>query len=96
MKKLPYFKFRLYVAGAGPHSSLAIVNLSAICAEHLRDRHEIEVVDVLLHQRRALAEGVMMTPLLVKVSPAPVIKILGALTLTESVLQALGLPATAR
>jgi circadian clock protein KaiB len=91
MKKVPYFKFRLYVAGGGPHSSLAIVNLNAICAEHLRDRHEIEVVDVLIHQRRALAEGVMMTPLLVKFSPAPIIKIVGALSLAEPVLQALGL-----
>jgi circadian clock protein KaiB len=96
MRKLPFFKFRLYVAGAGPHSTLAIVNLNAICAEHLRDRHEIEVVDVLQHQRRALAEGVMMTPLLVRVSPEPVIKILGALSLVEPVLQALGLPTAAR
>jgi circadian clock protein KaiB len=91
MKKLPYFKFRLYVAGPGPYSELAIVNLNAICAEHLADRHEIEVVDVLLHRQRALAEGVMMTPMLVKVSPSPVVKILGALSLVEPVLHALGL-----
>ncbi len=91
MKKLPNFKFRLYVAGSGPHSELAIVNLKAICAEHLEDRHEIEVVDVFLHRQRALAEGIMMTPMLVKISPSPVVKILGALSLAEPVLHALGL-----
>jgi circadian clock protein KaiB len=91
MKKLPFFKFRLYVAGSGPHSELAIINLNTICAEHLANRHEIEVVDVFLHRQRALAEGIMMTPMLVKFSPAPVVKILGALSLVEPVLHALGL-----
>ncbi len=91
MKKNAYFKFRLYIAGTGPHSALAIVNLNAICAEHLMDRHEIEVVDVLMHRQRALADGVMLTPLLVRLSPAPVVRIVGALSLVEPVLQALGL-----
>jgi circadian clock protein KaiB len=91
MKRLPHFKFRLYIAGAGPHSSLAIVNLKAICAEHLPDRHDIEVVDVLLEKRRALADGVMLTPLLVKVSPAPTVKILGTMSFADPLLEALGL-----
>jgi circadian clock protein KaiB len=91
MKNIPYFKFRLYVAGAGPHSSLAIANLNAICARHLPERHEIEVVDVFMHRQRALSEGVMLTPMLVKVSPAPILKILGTLSIPEPLLEALGL-----
>jgi circadian clock protein KaiB len=89
----PQFKFRLYVAGDGPNSLQAIANLKAICHEHLPERHEIEIVDVLREQKRALADGVMLTPLLVKLSPAPTRKITGTLSRREPVLQALGLPA---
>ncbi len=91
MKPPARFIFRLYIAGNGPHSALAIVNLHAFCVQHLPDRHEIEVVDVLLERGRALAEGVMLTPLLVKLSPAPVRKIIGTLSRHEPVLQALGM-----
>ncbi len=87
------FKFRLYVAGGGPNSTQAVANLRALCREHLPERHEIEIVDVLREQKRALADGVMLTPLLVKLSPGPVLKILGTLSKRELVLQALGLPA---
>jgi len=85
------FKFRLYVAGNGPHSSEAIANLEALCAELLPDRHEVEIVDVLREQDRALADGVMLTPLLVKLSPAPLRRIIGTLNQREPILQALGL-----
>ena len=91
-----HFNFRLYVAGNGPHSTQAIANLNAICAEHLPNRHEIEVVDVVLDQGRALSDGVMLTPLLIKLSPAPILKIVGTLSQSESVLQALGLHTPAR
>ncbi len=93
MSQSPQFKFRLYVAGDGPNSLQAIANLKAICHEHLPERHEIEIVDVLREQKRALADGVMLTPLLVKLSPAPTRKITGTLSRREPVLQALGLPA---
>lgn len=86
------FKFRLYVAGDGPNSVQAIANLDAICQEHLAERNQIEVVDVLREPQRALADLVMLTPLLVKLSPEPVRSIAGALNHREQVLHALGLP----
>lgn len=89
-----HFKFRLYIAGDGPNSAQAMVNLDAICREHLADRHEVEVVDVLREPQRALADLVMLTPLLVKLSPVPVRKIIGSLSQRETVLHALGLPST--
>ena len=92
MKTPALFKFRLYVAGDGPNSAQAVANLNAICLEHLPERHEIEVIDVLREQKRALADGVLLTPLLIKLSPAPVQKITGTLNWREPLLQALGLP----
>jgi circadian clock protein KaiB len=91
MNQPAVFRFRLYIAGEGPNSVHAVANLQAICRECLSDRHEIEIVDILKDQDRALADGVMMTPLLVKLSPAPVRKIVGSLSVRDSVLQALGL-----
>jgi circadian clock protein KaiB len=88
------FKFRLYVAGDAPNSTLARRNLAAICLGHLAGRHEIEVVDVYREPERALADRVFMTPTLLKLAPPPLRTIVGALSRTQSVLLALGLAAS--
>lgn len=85
------FKFRLYVAGDTRNSMAARANLGALCRTHLQDRHEIEVVDVLLEPKRALADGIFMTPTLLKLAPDPVCRIVGSLSHTLPVLQALGM-----
>jgi circadian clock protein KaiB len=85
------FRFRLYVAGDAPNSVRAVANLRALCLEHLPDRHEIEVVDVLREPHRALADGVMLTPMLVKLLPAPQREIVGSLSHTHVILNSLGL-----
>ena len=85
------FKFQLYIAGDTQNSALAVANLNVLCRDHLPDRHEIEIVDVFREPKRALADGIFMTPTLVKLMPAPVRKIIGTLNQTQTVLQALGL-----
>jgi circadian clock protein KaiB len=91
MSQRPRFKFRLYVAADTPNSNQATANLSAICQQHLPGRHDIEVVDVFLDPARALAEGVRMTPTLLKLAPAPAKRIVGTLSETQRVLETLGL-----
>jgi circadian clock protein KaiB len=85
-------RFRLYVAGDTPNSMQALANLTALCRQHLREGHVIEVVDVFLEPERALAERIFMTPTLVKISPAPTHRIVGTLSNTQTVLHALELP----
>ncbi|TAL87651.1 MAG: circadian clock protein KaiB [Candidimonas sp.] len=82
---------RLYVAGGAPNSIQAIANLEAICAEYLKDGHRLEVVDVLENPRRAMADGVVVTPSLTKLSPGPVAQVVGNLSDKIRVLFALGL-----
>ena len=82
---------RLYVAGGAPNSVQAIANLAAICAEYLKEGHRLEVVDVLEDPRRAMAEGVLVTPSLTKLSPGPVAQVVGNLSDKMRVLFALGL-----
>ena len=83
----------LYVAGRAPNSVKAIANLEAICRRHLKDGYQLEIVDVCEHPRRALDDGVLVTPSLAKVSPAPISNVIGNLSDTRSVLAALGVPA---
>ena len=91
MKRHVKFIFRLYVTGDTQNSVQARANLTAICRGHLSGQHYIEVVDVLKEPKRALADGIFMTPTLVKLGPAPVQKIVGTLNQSETVLRALGL-----
>jgi circadian clock protein KaiB len=94
MNRRTRFRLRLYVAGDTQNSARAIANLDAICRVHLPERHHIEVVDVIREPARALADGVLMTPMLVKVAPAPMRRIVGTLSQTQTVLEVLGLEAT--
>jgi circadian clock protein KaiB len=96
MSERDIYEFRIYVVGDAPNSTLALANLSALCHAHLPDRHQIEVVDVLRNPRRGFADGILLTPTLVKLSPLPVRKIVGTLSRSQHVLQALGLPSQPR
>ncbi len=95
MSRRTKFKFRLYVAGDALNSVQALANLTALCRTHLPERHEIEVVYVFQEPGRALADGIFMTPTLVKLAPFPPRRIVGALSQTQPMLQALGLEAIA-
>ena len=81
----------LYIANSAPNSVRAVANLEAICNEHLKDNFKLEIIDVLEYPLRALADGVVVTPSLAKVSPSPTAKIVGNLSDKASVLRALGI-----
>jgi len=86
------YLFRLYLAAGAPNSVRALANLYAICRRHFPESHRIEIVDVLREPLRALDEGILVTPTVVKVSPEPELQIIGNLSDEEEVLRALGLP----
>ena len=87
---------RLYIAGRAPNSLQAIANLQAICNEHLKEAHRLEVVDVLEHPRRAMADGVLVSPTLARLHPLPGVNLVGNLSDKVKVLDALGLKRKAR
>jgi circadian clock protein KaiB len=82
-------QLRLYIAGNAPNSVRAISNLKAICDEHFPSGCGLEIVDLLVNPQRALADGIIVTPTLVKLLPLPVQKVIGTLSDTEQVFQAL-------
>jgi circadian clock protein KaiB len=89
-KRLARLRLRLYVAGNAPNSLRAIANARSICDEHFASAHELEIVDLLLHPRRALADNIIVTPTLLKLSPSPTRRVVGNLSDTGQVLVALG------
>lgn len=86
------YSFRLYIAGEAVNSGHALANLQALCRSHLVGRHSIEVVDVFREPERALAAGIFMTPTLLRLEPRPLRKIVGTLSDTATLMQALELP----
>jgi circadian clock protein KaiB len=92
MNRPVVFEFLLYVAGDTQNSASAIANLTALCRTHLPERHGIQVIDVFREPKRALADGILMTPTLIRLSPSPIKRIVGTLSETQSLLTALEFP----
>ena len=82
---------RLYVAGQTPKCITAFANLKKICEEHLQDRYDIEIVDLLKQPQLARGEQIIAVPTLVRKLPPPMRKIIGDLSNTERVLVGLDL-----
>lgn len=94
MSQSEIFEFRLYIAGDTQNSIEALANLRNFCNTYLLNRYEIEVIDVFREPTKTLEDGIFMTPTLIKQAPLPVVKIVGTLSQTYILLQALGLDST--
>ena len=82
---------RLYVTGMTARSVRAVKNLQAICNEYLKDRYDLEVIDI--YQQPALARGeqIIAAPTLVKKLPLPMRRIVGDMSQRDRVLVGLDL-----
>ena len=83
-------RLRLYVAGNAPNSVRAVANVRAICDEHFAAGHDLEIVDLLVHPLEALADGIIVTPTLLKLMPLPALRLVATLSDTSQVVEALG------
>lgn len=79
------------MAGNGPNSRQALVNLRHLCAEHLEGCCTIETIDVVKNFKAAVRDNILVTPALILVRPGPKVVILGNLSDREKVLLALRL-----
>lgn len=83
-------QLRLYVVGDAPNSVRAIVNTRAICEKWFVGRYELEIVDMVKFPHRAMADGIIVTPTLIRLAPPPVQRLIGNLSDMDRVLTALG------
>ena len=90
-KKKEKYILRLYVTGMTPKSAAAIQNVRKICEEHLKDRFDLQVIDI--YQQPTLAEGeqIIAAPTLIKKLPLPLRKFIGDMANTDRILLGLDL-----
>ena len=88
---VPKYSLKLYVVGRSPRSQLAIANLEALMRSIGGDGHDCEVVDILENPELAEQERLLATPTLIKAAPGPSVRVIGDLSDTKAVAEALGL-----
>jgi len=77
---------RLYVTGNTPRSERAINNLKKLCDEKLEGEYKMEVVDILEQPQLAEDEKILATPMVVKLLPPPLRRVIGDLSEIDKVL----------
>ncbi len=85
------FKLRLFITGTTPNSIKAITNLKAFCEEHLKDRYDLEIVDVYQEPGLAASEQIVALPILIKSAPLPVKRLIGDMSDIDKMFKGLGI-----
>lgn len=85
------YVLRLYVSGATPKSLRAIQNIKKLCEVRLKDRYDLEIIDIYQHPGLVAEDQIIAAPTLLKRLPLPVRKLIGDLSGTENVLLGLDL-----
>ncbi len=87
------YVFTLFVTGQTPRSEQAIASARALCEKRLAGRAELSIIDVLDQPELAEEEKILATPTLIRETPPPRRRVIGALDDTDEVLLRLGLSA---
>lgn len=85
------YVLRLYVSGSTLKSALAVENIKRVCEQHLKNRYELEVIDVYQEPNLARGEKIMVAPTLIIRVPPPLRRLTGDLSNQEYVLLELDL-----
>ena len=85
------YVLKLYVTGNTPKSIAAITNIRRICEQQLRNRYQLEVIDLYQQPRLAAGEQIVAAPTLIKKLPLPVRRLVGSLSDDENILIGLDL-----
>ena len=85
------YVLKLYVTGMTPRSRAAIKNIKDMCEKHLKDRYELEIVDIYQQPELAKSEQLIAAPTLVKKLPLPLRRLIGDMSQSERILVALAI-----
>jgi circadian clock protein KaiB len=85
------YVLRLYVSGSTLKSALAVENIKRICEQHLKNRYDLEVIDIYQQPNLARDEQIVAVPTLIKRLPSPMRRLIGDLSNLKRVLFGLDL-----
>jgi circadian clock protein KaiB len=91
-RKESRYVLRLYITGSTPRAKTAVMKVKHFCEEHLKDRYELDVIDIYQQPAFAREEQIIAAPTLVKKLPQPLKKLVGDFSNAGRVFLALGLP----
>jgi circadian clock protein KaiB len=89
--KAEKYVLRLYIAGTSVRSSAAIRSVTALCEEHLKDRYELEIIDIYQQPTLTKGEQIIAAPTLIKQLPRPLRRLIGDMADKERILVGLDL-----
>ena len=89
--KSKQYVLRLYVAGTSAKSIRAVANIKDICEDSLKDRYDLEVIDIYQQPMLLKAEQIVAAPTLVKKLPPPLRKFIGDMSDAQRLLVGLDL-----
>jgi circadian clock protein KaiB len=81
----------LYVSGSTLKSALAVKNIKQICEQHLKNRYDLEVIDIYQQPNLARDEQIVAVPTLIKRIPLPLRRLVGDMSNLKKVLFGLDL-----
>ena len=87
------YRLKLYITGASPNSAKAVNNIKNICEKFLKDRYQLEIIDIYQQPLLAASQQIIALPLLIKSSPLPAKRLIGNMSDVEKVLKGLDLSA---
>jgi circadian clock protein KaiB len=85
------YVLRLYVSGSTLKSTMAVKNIKRICEQHLKNRYDLEVIDIYQQPNLARDEQIVAVPTLIKRLPPPMRRLIGDLSNLKKVLFGLDL-----
>ena len=87
------YVLKLYITGQTPQSQRALGNIKRICDEHLKNRYELQVIDIYQNPTLAKNEQIIAAPTLIRILPFPLRRLIGDLSNDERVLLGLDVQA---
>ncbi|MGI4865924.1 MAG: circadian clock KaiB family protein [Janthinobacterium lividum] len=88
---LPEYDLYLFIAGTNSKGVTAQRNIHEICTRYLANRYALQIIDAQQQPEKAIEEGVLGLPCLIKKRPGLVRRLVGDLSDRERVLKALGI-----
>ena len=85
------FVFRLYITGATPNSSRAVINLKTFFEKYLKNQYELQIIDVYQQPHVVKSVDIIAMPLLIKKYPLPERRFIGDMSNSDKLLQSLNL-----
>ena len=81
----------LYVSGSTGKSTQAVENIKRVCEEYLKNRYDLQVIDLYQQPQLARGEQIVAVPTLIKRFPLPLRRLIGDMSNQEKVLWGLDL-----